>query len=63
MIDFRLTDARQFLAVAGWTVEETYENGRTVYIVRDSYNIPRRTFIPVDRLFDYARGVFDAQKL
>jgi hypothetical protein len=33
-----------------------------IYVVRDQNGVPRRSFVPVERLWDYARGVFDAQK-
>ena len=58
----KLTDACQMLAACGWTVTERIENGKRMYIVTDAFGLPRRSFIPVERLYDYARGVFDAQK-
>lgn len=60
-IPTRLAEARQFLSAAGWTVEEQHDNDRTTYVVVDKQGVPRRSFVPVDRLWDYTRGVFDAQ--
>ena len=57
----KLADARQFLAAAGWSLLE-YNDAKTVYVVVDPQGVARRSFVPVDRLFDYARGVFDAQE-
>ena len=58
----KLTDARQFLAAAGWSISERTEGGKLAYVVLDQNGVPRRSFIPVERLYDYARGVFDAQE-
>ena len=58
----KLTDARQFLAACGWTISERTEGGKLAYVVVDQNGVPRRSFIPVERLYDYARGVFDAQR-
>jgi hypothetical protein len=58
----KLTDAKQMLAACGWTIIESTENSKHVYIIVDAQGMPRRSFIPVERLYDYARGVFDAQK-
>lgn len=57
----KLSDARQFLAAAGWSLREIHDT-KTVYIVVDPHGVQRRSFVPVERLYDYARGVFDAQE-
>ena len=62
MMNEKLTDACQMLAACGWAVTERTENGKRIYIVTDNFGYQRRGFIPVERLYDYARGVFDAQK-
>jgi nitrogen fixation protein FixH len=58
----KLTDARQMLAACGWTISERAEGGKLAYVVVDQNGVPRRSFVPVERLWDYARGVFDSQK-
>ena len=58
----RLTDAKQLLAACGWTISERTEGGKLAYVVVDQNGVPRRSFVPVERLWDYARGVFDSQK-
>ena len=58
----RLAEARQFLAACSWSIHTYEQNGKTHYVVYDSVGVPRRNFIPIDRLYDYARGVFDAQQ-
>ena len=58
----RLTDAKQMLAACGWTLDEQVDNAKLTYVVIDQNGVPRRSFIPVERLYDYARGVFDAQR-
>lgn len=59
----RLTDAKQMLAACGWTLSSRTDlSGKVSYVVVDQNGVPRRSFIPVDRLYDYARGVFDAQR-
>lgn len=57
----KLVEANQLLQACGWKLEPQSENGKMVYVVVDKNGVSRRSFIPVDRLFDYARGVFDAQ--
>jgi predicted metalloenzyme YecM len=58
----KLTDARQMLAACGWDLHESILNGKPIYIVHDQNRVPRRSFVPIERLYDYARGVFDAQR-
>jgi hypothetical protein len=56
-----VAEARQLLAACGWTVQEHFDN-KTTYVVADAAGVPRRSFVPPQRLLDYARGVFDAQE-
>jgi hypothetical protein len=58
----KLTDAKQMLRACEWRVVEHTENGKLIYVVIDNWQVPRRSFIPIERLYDYARGVFDAQQ-
>ena len=58
----RLTDANQMLAACGWTISQRIEQGKLTFVVIDQNGVPRRSFVPVERLWDYARGVFDAQR-
>lgn len=62
-IPSRLAEARQLLNACGWSVSEQVSNqyNKTTYVVFDSAGTPRRSFVPIQRLLDYARGVFDAQ--
>lgn len=60
-IPTRLAEAKQFLNACRWSVEAEVGPNKIVYMVYDPAGILRRSFVPVDRLFDYARGVFDAQ--
>lgn len=57
----KLADARQFLSASGWSLETNRTNGKLTYMVFDPRGVARRSFIPIARLLDYARGVFDAQ--
>lgn len=58
----KLTDAKQMLAACGWELVEQITQGKLVFVVIDQNGVPRRSFVPVERLWDYARGVFDAQR-
>jgi nitrogen fixation protein FixH len=58
----KLTDAKQLLAACGWSLREGVEHSKMVYVVVDQWGVPRRSFVPIERLYDYARGVFDAQR-
>jgi hypothetical protein len=59
----KLTDARQMLAACGWTISTCTDNtGKALHVVVDNMGLPRRSFVPIERLYDYARGVFDAQR-
>ena len=58
----KLTDARQMLAACGWTIEQRMENNKFFHVVIDQNGVARHSFIPIERLYDYARGVFDAQR-
>lgn len=60
--NLRLTDAKQLLAACGWELVEQPTNGKLVFVVIDQNGVPRRSFVPIERLYDYARGVFDAQR-
>lgn len=57
----KLADARQFLSASGWSLETNRLNGKLTYTVVDPRGVARRSFIPISRLLDYARGVFDTQ--
>jgi hypothetical protein len=61
-IPTRLAEAKQLLNACRWSLDIVPEYNRTVYVAVDPGGTPRRSFVPVDRLFDYARGVFDAQE-
>ena len=69
-IPSRLAEAGQLLAACSWEIVEEYSTTpvanstkcKTTYVVSDSSSVPRRSFVPIDRLYDYARGVFDAQE-
>lgn len=59
----RFAESRQLLNACHWSVTEVHQDsGKILYMVFDEAGTPRRSFVPIDRLFDYARGVFDAQK-
>lgn len=60
----KLNDAHQFLVACDWSLLVTQDNTNTKpsYIVVDPNGVQRRSFIPVDRLYDYARGVFDSKE-
>jgi hypothetical protein len=55
-----LAEARQLLAACGWQVESQINTTKTEYIVIDREGVRRRSFVPPQRLLDYARGVFDS---
>jgi hypothetical protein len=57
-----VSEARQLLSACGWCVDPQIYPTKTVYVVRDNVGTPRRSFVPPQRLLDYARGVFDAQE-
>lgn len=62
-LPFRLAEAKQLLNACRWSITEVHQDsGKIIYMVFDPTGIPRRSFVPVDRLWDYARGVFDAQE-
>jgi hypothetical protein len=61
-IPTRLAEAKQLLSACRWSLDIVPETNRTVYVAIDPTGTPRRSFVPVDRLYDYARGVFDAQE-
>jgi hypothetical protein len=61
-IPSRLAEAIHLLAACGWSVTEQQEGTRLIYLVHDKKGRARRAFVPIDRLFDYAKGVFDAQE-
>jgi hypothetical protein len=61
ILESRLAEATQLLAACGWTIAYQQQGTRFVYVVRDPTGLPRRSFVPINRLYDYARGVFDSQ--
>lgn len=55
----KLAEAYQLLAACGWHIEIDTRT-KVIYVVTDSNGVRRRSFVPVQRLYDYARGVFDS---
>lgn len=58
----KLIEARQLLAACGWRIEVRNDASKITYVVFDKAGVSRRSFVPTGRLWDYARGVFDAQE-
>ena len=58
----KLRETRQLFAACGWRIEVRNDTGKVTYVVFDKAGASRRSFVPVERLWDYARGVFDAQE-
>lgn len=58
----KFREANQLLNACGWRTARLPYNGKKAYFVYDKMDVLVRTFVPVERLLDYARGVFDAQE-
>ena len=59
----KVLEARQLLVACGWDLKQITSTDGTnlTYEVYDPEGVLLRVFVPVQRLTDYARGVFDAQ--